>query len=787
MRCLAKRPEDRPHSAREILDALDEVDLVAERGRDRAAAMGSPGFITPASGPQGTVLTPSATGMRDDTRAGDTGPHAYPDGTVLIPTSDSSIAVRRRNRSRIAIGGGVAASVIALAVIFGTRFMKGRTSQPLDDSSLAVVPFRVASADQSLHYLREGMVDLIAAKLSGEEMRAVDPRVMLDAWQRAGGSASKDLSRDATLRLAKELGAARALLGDVVGTPNRLVLNLSLLDVRNGKQISRVSVDGPPDSLASLVDRIATRLLTETSTEGATRLPGLTGTSLPALRAYLDGQSRLRRGEAVAAAQDFNRALHEDSTFALAGLGAWLAAGWYGDPQLSDRGIRVAWQNRQKLSDRDKALLLALVGPHYPDPSTAPEVYRERERYVSIARDDAEAAYLLADEIFHFGSVLGITDWEERSLAGFRRAMELDSTYLPGYIHALPLAPSLGDSAFTRRSMRLLLAADTSAFRRFQADWYFAVRRGDTAAADALWNKIPPPAAEGILSNVVRTTIFDGTGASYAKRAVEQLMTLSRTEQERRARARYGHEVLMMLGRPIEALRYLDASRDSARDLNVPILKLRDASMGEVDRTVGDAAAREIRPYELGEPTDSLGRVTQRAAIRVMEPWRLLHGDTSQTRRSLARLRALATTVLPGEKVASQLEIGLIETMHADVTKSPALRQVLQRVDSTMMQLEFGATHPGRLAQTAVTLARIWEKLGDEKRALLMIMRHPQWSSESLPYLGVQMREEARIAMRAGERKRAQRSGDHFLRMRAIAEPSRRAQMDSVRREVGIR
>src|SRR5215213_7787351 len=68
MRCLSKNPGDRPESAREILEDLDDVDLSGMRVR---------------SGP--TVVPPPADGGTPDNRI-DTGPHAYVDGTILVDT-----------------------------------------------------------------------------------------------------------------------------------------------------------------------------------------------------------------------------------------------------------------------------------------------------------------------------------------------------------------------------------------------------------------------------------------------------------------------------------------------------------------------------------------------------------------------------------------------------------------------------------------------------------------------------------------------------------------------------
>jgi serine/threonine-protein kinase len=766
MRCLSKNPADRPQAAREILEDLDDIDLSGQRVRSGPAAFAGTGGLT----------------SIQETRI-DTGPHAYADGTVLMDTP--SIAPQKKTSRSRGLIAGIAVAVVAL-VIAGVKLLDRPGAANLDEQSLAVLPFRVASADPSHHYLREGMVDLIAAKLSGEDLRALEPRTMLDAWHKAGGTESNDLSRESSLQLARQLKAGKALLGDVVGTPNRLVLTVSLLGVRKGDQITRVSVEGPPDSLASLVNQIATQLLTQTSGEAAARMTNLSSTSLPALRAYLDGQARLRRGDAVNAAKDFDRALKEDSTFALAGLGLRLATGWYGDQPLGNRGIEIAMREKARLSPRDQSLLVALAGPNYPAPSSNLDLFKARERYLSFVPDNAEAWYLLADQIFHFGSAIGIPNWEERSLAGFKRAMELDSTYLPGYTHAMPLAPSMGDTAFLARALRLRLAADTSSSWRAVNDWYLAARRGDNEEAREIFMRLGPR-PENNLTAIIRHMLFDGTGAAQAKEAVDRFIALAPTDADRRARSRFAHDVMLDLGRPSDALRYLNASKDSALDFNALIIVVRDATLGEIPNQQAMDAAKILSQYEAKpDAPDSAGRAVQRALVRVMEPWRIAHGDTSQTRRSLQRLRIFAKDA-PNTPVTTELEIAFIEMLYADAAHSQNLRRSVEKVDSLILLLDVSDVSrapTSRLAQHTIFGARVFEKLGDYPRALALVGRYAVWSTEAVPYLGLQLREQGRIAARAGDKKRAIRAYEHYLGMRATAEPSVKAQVDSVKREL---
>src|SRR6266705_1966781 len=125
-----------------------------------------------------------------------------------------------------AVGVVVALTIAGIAVwkLGGRRVPSGR----VDANVVAVLPFRVSGADASLGYLREGMVDLLAAKLTGEGgPRASDSRSVLAAWRRAGGADGEDLPEDRGLEVARRVGAGNTLLGAVVGTSNRLVLRAS--------------------------------------------------------------------------------------------------------------------------------------------------------------------------------------------------------------------------------------------------------------------------------------------------------------------------------------------------------------------------------------------------------------------------------------------------------------------------------------------------------------------------------------------------------------------------------
>jgi tetratricopeptide (TPR) repeat protein len=726
MKCLAKNPADRPQTADDVVRALERIDL---------------------------------------------------SGDWLAPAPAKSTARRRT-------AGIVAAVVVAIAAggwMLWERF-RDRSPSP-DQNMVAVVPFRVASADPALHYLREGMLDLLAAKLTGEGgMRATDPRQLLDAWRRAGGSESVEIPRDDALALARRLGAGRLLLGDVVGTPNRIVLTASLLGAARGDSIAKLSVEGPPDSLAWLVDRLAARLLAETSTEGASRSASLTSTSLPALRAYLDGQAKMRRVDVMGAAKDFERALEADSTFALAALGLRMASSWYGDATLQQRGLDIAWRERARLSQRDQSLLVAIGGPRYPAPPTAQELLAARERYLAMAPDRADAWYLLGDHVFHYGWVLNVPNPEERAFESFQRASEIDSTYVVGYLHALPLALTLGDTVAARRFERLRLAADTSRYWLVLHRWQEAWTKGDSARGRAIADSID---LSQYVFGMDQIAFYSGAGTPDVSRAIDTAIAKATTDQLRRGLARMAHDFDLVAGRPSAALAQLVASADSAGDTNVPILQIRDALIADGDTAAAVEAARRLRAFETGPiSADSVRRGLQRAATRVLEPWRLSRGDTSQTRQSVERLRTIARTLTGTPRVDAEIEIAAIEAMHADITRSPALRAHTMRLDSLLRGLDYPGTNVSRASFANLVAARLLEKLGDVRGALAAARRRSDAWAQNNPYLATQLREQGRLAALAGEREEAIRAYRHYLALRVASEPALRPQVEAVRREL---
>jgi eukaryotic-like serine/threonine-protein kinase len=680
----------------------------------------------------------------------------------------------------VAIAAGIALTVGGLAWWRGTP----ATPHSARADLVVVAPFRVVSADAGVRYLREGMIDLLASKLTGEGgLRVLEPRLVLDAWRDAGGNETRDPTMSRMLEMAEWLGAGRLLLGDVVATPTGLVLSSTLVGVPRGDSLARVTVEGPSDSLAILVDRLARDLLASTSGETPARLATLAGTSLPALRAYLDGQARLRRGDYVAATEAFDRALRHDSTFALAGLGMNLAASWFGDyERRAERGIQIAWRERDRLSQRDQAMVEAIAGPRYPEQSSTLEVYRARQRYLQMAGDRADAWYLLGDHIFHFGRTLDIVDPMREALRHFTRAAELDSTYVVGYEHGVDLAAALGDTALVKRFMRMRATAapDTSTHRDWFYGWVLAQGSVDSAKLAALWrDSITEP---NRFQNLSRTAMLTGFGAADAFRSARLLSDGDASSQMHLA----AHFWALTAGQSELAGEYLRrAFPDSAGQapLNRLLLAVRAANVGMGSEADARAAAAQLALWDAGPlSADSATRIQQRATTRVLEPWRLLRGDSSQTERSLTRLRTYSRIATQNEQRDLAVEIAVIEALREALRPPGGRPRHLEHADSLLRNMSWTGTHPGRMGEVSILVGRLFAQRRDFHRAASAVRRRVDGETDVSPYALAQLRDEGKYLLEAGDREGAVRAFRNYLALRTAPDTGHTVEVETVRR-----
>jgi DNA-binding SARP family transcriptional activator len=744
---LAEELEIAPSAA---IRALAE-DVRTGRIAPRPSSLGGSAISAPADAP---VTTPAS------------------NGAAAVPPP--SVPATRKGR-RWQIAGSAMVTILAMAAIMLSR--QPASADALDPDILVVAPFRVSGSDSSNGYLREGMVDLLAATLTGEGgPRAADPRAVLAAWRRAGWSASHDVPEDSMLDLARTLGAGRLLVGSVVGMPGRMVINARLLTVPDGEVRAAPSVHGAPDSLPALVERLTGQLLVSAAGE-LDRSRALANIPLPVLRFYLAGQAAYRHGRYDDAAQQYELALRLDSTFALAALGLAQAGNWF-DGEKVARGHTLAWAHRGRLSLRDLSVLTARIGPKYPAPSSWLALLGAQQRLVEVAPDQPEAWYELGDWYFHRGAyAVSVAEARRRAATAFHRAVSLDSSFTAPLAHLVQLAALEGDTASARRLGALYLARDSTGDVADFLRWRVAVALGDSVRLRSLrarFDRMPTSSLERIIG----AALLDGVALRDAELAARRLRMRAATPAERANAFLHLYMVVLNGGRPAEAARLLSDDADvvysfeSAAALSVESSLYWDGDTSAARRAVAELErrAREPRPDEVLQLARQFGESC------ALQEWRLTAGDTGGVAGRHERLRAIAAVPELRRRVyepricIAQLEALLARARGLDMTGP------LTQLDSLARQ---GLAGYGEYS-LHLLVSQLHESRGDRQSALAALRRRP-YVGDGAVMLSTYLREEGRLAALTGDREGAIAAYRHYLALRSTPEPALVPQVNQVR------
>jgi tetratricopeptide (TPR) repeat protein len=378
------------------------------------------------------------------------------------PGQAKPVTPSRRNM-RLAV---ILAGVIA-AVLVGTLVRsRAGTVAPLDHSLVAVAPFDVL--DPKLQLWREGLVDVLSRNLDGAgPLRTVSPTVVVRRWS---GRADPESAGE----LGRRTGAGLALYGSLLSSGRDSVrIRVTLLDVAHQNTMEEWELRDAADRVDRLTDSLTMRVLQglgRTRPIGSVRLTSFGSTSLPAVKAFLQGEQHLRRSEWDSALGYYERAVQLDSTFPLALRRASTALGWLrsGYDSLSNAYALRAGAFNHGLPPRDSLLVLsdslfAAMFEAGPLGVLADSGWGNRlQRFFATVEgatsrypEDPEAWNNLGEALDHFGAFMG-RSYDEQ-LQAFDRAIELDSAYAPAYLHPIDVSAVYGPDV-THKYLRPYLA-----------------------------------------------------------------------------------------------------------------------------------------------------------------------------------------------------------------------------------------------------------------------------------------------------------------------------------------
>ena len=333
--------------------------------------------------------------------------------TVESSASQRRILPKRRFPRRTATVVAVAGLILAAGFLAVDRGVFPRAAPPLGGDRLAVLPFVVHGSDQ-LAYLGEGIVDLLSRNLEGvDDLQCIDPGTVMSLLPRATA-----LNVDAGRDLVRRVRAGGFILGSVHPVGARVRIQATLYESGDGRTHPPmgVGVEGDTADLLQLVDQLAAELLVQRRPRAAHRLvqtAALTTHSLPALKFFLNAEHQLRAGKPDSAIAGYQRALAEDSTFALAYYRLAVAAGWSERHALSTEAVTRGLALSERLTERDRRLVTAYAAFRSGAVNDAERQYRS---VLEDFPDDLEAQFQLGDLLFQYNPLRGRPRGEARAL-----------------------------------------------------------------------------------------------------------------------------------------------------------------------------------------------------------------------------------------------------------------------------------------------------------------------------------------------------------------------------------
>jgi serine/threonine-protein kinase len=383
-RCLAKDPDERYQSIREVAIELKELRRELESGGKETTVPSSSGGISSAA----QTIPPDG---------GTSNTH---------PTSSAEFAVSGIKRRRLAGAITILVLIAAAAVLF--LYLRAHTDGAAI-KSIAVMPFVNAGGNADLEYLSDGMTETLMSSLAQVPNLNVKARSLVFRYK------GKETDPRA---IGRELEVQAILNGRVVQRGADLILYLELVNAQTGNLIWSDQYTRRQADLVSLQSEIArdvsSKLRTKLSNADEQKLTKKYTEKSEAYQLYLKGRYFVNRRTADGlrkAIEYFDQAISIDPNYALAYAG------------LADSYLLLGIPD-------------AITGALSPQDS------------LPKARAAAEKALQIDDSVGEVYASLAHIKWKERDWAGadadFNRAITLTPNYPIGRLYHAVYLCSLG-------------------------------------------------------------------------------------------------------------------------------------------------------------------------------------------------------------------------------------------------------------------------------------------------------------------------------------------------------
>lgn len=394
--------------------------------------------------------------LRKDPAARPPGAATVRDELVRLARSTAAgelVDARKGPRGRVVV---VATAAVLAGLGAWAAFGRGGASTASDEvlpaaATMTVLPFEPVDGDSATARLGQQLAVTVSTNLDGVgPIRTTEGIAVLTAL-RSGVPAGDDSAASA---LARRFATRSYLRGTLIETDGGLRVDAALHDATGGRAIGRLAVTAPSGDIAALTDSITLAVLRAVWLRGAVPTPslrGLTTRSVPALRAYLEGELALADGRFTTAIAAFDSAFQADSTFWYARWRSVYPRTYEPATGLERSEWRELDEHREQLPEPDR-LLIESLSTDGVDTGLAAQ-----RKITSRFPGYWPGWWSYANALIHQGALVGRDLRDMR--AALERTLELQPGYLPAWEHLVWIAVRQRDTTRAGEALAELEAA----------------------------------------------------------------------------------------------------------------------------------------------------------------------------------------------------------------------------------------------------------------------------------------------------------------------------------------
>ncbi len=354
--------------------------------------------------------------------------------TIGTAGQPAAAAVAAGSKKWIAAAVGIAVIVLAAAgYVYRGRLFSGSsgTATAAPAMSLAILPFRNASGDQSLDWLGSSMAEMLSTDVGQSAMlRTVSSERVGQILRDLRISPDTTLDSPTIQRVAEFSNADTIVWGQYAKFGDQIRIDATVQDLKHGRSAKLKTEAASDKEILSTVDHLAAdiRQNLDLSSSEVKQLQAQSfkpsSTSLPALRDYNDGLQLERQGKNLEAVKLFENSTKEDPDFALAYSQLARTYEDLGQDNDAEQNSRKAVELSDKLPDVEKYMIAARNDEILNNYPKAIEAYQS---IVKVIPDNA-------DVLFDLGRLQESSGAFDKAHDTFAKVLALDPKRVDGLL-----------------------------------------------------------------------------------------------------------------------------------------------------------------------------------------------------------------------------------------------------------------------------------------------------------------------------------------------------------------